>query len=347
MSLPLLSGEPVTGAAAATAGFLVSLSMTYSALSFRWERAHRAIHQCTEPAEYQNMLSSWSFCAAIVLPVKLVACVIIVAAIAEWPARNVIGRAPAYRYVYSAAAALLASEAAHWCTAFPLPLAVATGALVYLTVSLSGIALAMLAVGQRAAAIAFLKPTTHRIEFATITIAIAAIALLHSPWPVFAWLSLPATVALERHAVRTDLHSVAELRSVDDPAVRPMNSEAWLLIAREVIAACTVGAVMRVDTADPAAVSYLARVQAGCDAIGMAGDSGLAVLLTECPAPNAEALAVRLRSVLHRQGIPAQVAVAAKPRDGQSLDDLLAVSEAELIARVAATREARSDSPEA
>ncbi|HEU5269444.1 MAG TPA: hypothetical protein VFU36_05915, partial [Jatrophihabitans sp.] len=311
------------------------------ALSFRWERAHRAIHKCTEPAEYQNMLSSWSFCAAIVLPVKLAACVIIVAAIAEWPARNVIGQAPAYRYVYSTAATLVAAAAAHCCTRFSLPVAVPTGALAYLALSLTGVVLAMLAVGQRAEAIAFLKPTTHRIEVATISIAIAAIAVLHSPWPAFAWLSLPATIALQRHAVRTDLHAV------EDPAARPMNSDAWLLIAREVIAACSVGAVMRVDTADPAAVSYLARVQAGCDAIGMAGDSGLAVLLTECPAPNAEALAVRLRSVLHRQGIPAQVAVAAKPRDGQSLDDLLAVSEAELIARVAATREARSDSPEA
>jgi hypothetical protein len=339
----MLTGEPITDSAAATAGFLASLSLIYSATSFRWERVRRAIHESSEPAKYQNMLSSWTFCAAIVLPLRLAALVIIVAAIAEWPARNVIRQAEAYRYVYSTAATLLGAAAAHWCTALPLPLplAMSVAVLAYLTLSLAGVVLAMLAVGQRAEAVAFLKPTAHGIEFATVTIAILAVCVLHSHWPAFAWLSLPATIGLQRHALRTDL------RVADDPGARPMDSDAWLLVAREVIAACPVGAVIRVDTADPGAVSYLARVQAGCDAIGMAGDSGLAVLLTDCPGPNADALAVRLRSVLHRRGIPAQVAVAAKPRDGQSLDDLLAVSEAELIARVAATRVARSDSPEA
>ena len=341
LSLPLLFGAPITGSAAATAGFIASLSLMYSGLSFRWERARRTIRRSSEPAAYQNMLSSWTFCAAIVLPFRLAALVIVVTALAEWPARNVIAQSRPYRYVYSTAATLLGAAAANRCTALPVLLAVPVGAVAYLTLSLAAVVLAMLAVGQRAEAVTFVKPTTHRIEFGTVSIAIAAIALLHSPWPAFAWLSLPATVVLQRYVLRADL------RAADDPAARPMNADAWLLVAREVIAACPVGAVMRVDTADPAAVSYLAQVQAGCDAIGMAGGSGLAVLLTECPAPNAEALAVRLRSVLHRQGIPAQVAVAAKPRDGQSLDDLLAVSEAELIARVAATRVARSDSPEA
>ena len=341
LGLPFLFHEPITGSAVATAGFLASLSLTYSAMSFRWERAHRAIHESCEPAKYQNMLSSWTFCAAIELPFRLAALVIVVAAVAEWQARSVIKQAPAYRYIYSTATTLVGAAAAHWCTALPPRFAIPVGVLAYLSLSLAGVVLAMLAIGQRAEAIAFLKPTTHRIEFVTVSIAIAAIALLHSPWPAFAWLSLPATIAMQRHEVRHDL------RRTDDTAVRPMNSDAWLLIAREVIAACPVAAVMRVDTADPAAVNYLAQVQAGCDAIGLAGDSGLAVLLTECPGQNADALAVRLRSVLRRQGVPAQVAVAAKPRDGQSLDDLLAVSEAELIARVAATRAARSDSPEA
>jgi hypothetical protein len=343
LALILLFRESITGSSAVTAGFLASLSLGYSATSFRWERARRAIHENAEPARYQNMLSSWTFCAAMVLPFRLAALVITIAAIAEWPARNVIHQARAYRYVYSTAATLIGAAAAHRCATIdlPWPLTVPAGVLAYLTFSLAAIVLAMLAVGQRAEAIGFLRPATHGVEFATVSIAVVTLSLLHSPWPAFAWLSLPATIALQRRTVRTDL------RGAEEPGARPMDSDAWLLIAREVIAACPVGAVMRVDTADPAAVNYLARVQAGCDAIGMAGESGLAVLLTECPGPNADALAVRLRSVLHRQGIPAQVAVAAKPRDGQSLDDLLAVSEAELIARVAATRVARSDSPEA
>lgn len=343
LSVPLFFDEPITRAAVGTAGFLASLSLAYSAFSFRWERARRTIHRTTEPAAYQNMLSAWTFCAALVLPFKLAALVIVIAAIAEWPARKIAGQAWPYRYVFSAAAVLIAAAAAHWCSDLALPYQLGTlvGVVAYISLCQGAVGLAMLAVGQRSEVAAFLVPATHGVELATITIAMGATGLLHSPWPAMAWLSLPATIVLQRQAVRTDLRAMAE------PGSRPMNQDAWLLIAREVIAACPVGAVMRVDTTDPVAVNYLARVQAGCDAIGMAGTTGLAVLLTECPGPNADALAVRLRSVLHRQGIPAQVAVAAKPRDGQSLDDLLAVSEAELIARVAATRVARSDSPEA
>src|SRR5581483_4513303 len=113
-----------------------------------------------------------------------------------------------------------------------------------------------------------------------------------------------------------------------------------------VIKACPVGAIMRIRTTDPMAASQLARIKAGCDAIGMTGRSGLAILLTQCPGGNADALAERMRAILHTEGVVAQVAVAAKPRDGQTLDDLLAVSEAELITRMAA-QPTRSDVPEA
>lgn len=297
-----------------------------------------------QPALCPNLLASWGFAAALMLPLVLACLVIAVAGVAEWPARKIIGVAKLHRYVYSTAGAMLSAAAVQLCIRkliLPYHAQYAVAMFVYTGVCALLVALAMLSVGETTVIRKFSDLKTYYLECTTMLIALGQVALLHSALPTLAWLSLPATIVLQRQAVRADL------RAADDPGARPMNQEAWLLIAREVIAACPVGAVMRVDTADPAAVSYLARVQAGCDAIGMAGNSGLAVLLTECPGPNADALAVRLRSVLYRQGIEAHVAVAAKPRDGQSLDDLLAVSEAELIARVAATRVARSDSPEA
>jgi hypothetical protein len=317
--------------------------MGYSGLTYRWERARRALLDEAQPALCPNLLATWGFAAALILPLPLACLVIAVAGVAEWPARKIVGTAKLHRYVYSTAGAMLSAAAVRLCLRLTLPYHAqfVVAMFVYLGVGAVTVALAMLSVGEGTVARRFSDLKTYYLEFTTMLIAIGEVALLHSGLPTLAWLSLPATIALQRQAVRADL------RAAEEPGMRPMNQDAWLLIAREVIAACPVGAVMRVDTADPAAVNYLARVQAGCDAIGMAGDSGLAVLLTECPGPNADALAVRLRSVLHRQGIEAQVAVAAKPRDGQSLDDLLAVSEAELIARVAATRVARSDSPEA
>ncbi|MBV9821800.1 MAG: hypothetical protein JO144_06105, partial [Actinobacteria bacterium] len=95
------------------------------------------------------------------------------------------------------------------------------------------------------------------------------------------------------------------------------------------------------------AVSLVARMQVGCDAIGAMGKSGLAILLADCPGTNAESLAIRMRAALAQHGIPALVAVAAKPRDGQTSADLLAVSEAELIARGAASRPSKTLRPEA
>lgn len=311
-------------------------------ITCRWERARRALLDETQPALTPNLLASWGLAAAIMLPIPLACAVAAVAGAAEWPARKDSGHAKPHRYVYSTAAAMLAGVATHWIfgSGLPLALLVPLTLVGYTGVGAALVALALVAGREYQAALRFLQPRTYVLEFVTMAIALGEVALLRSPLPTMAWLSLPATIALQRYAVRT------KLRTAENSGSRPMGEDAWLLVAREVIAACPVGAIMRVDTTEPAAVDYLARMQAGCDAIGMIGNTGLAVLLTECPGINADSLAVRLRSVLHRRGIPAQVAVAAKPRDGQTLDDLLAVSEAELITRAAAYRSASSDRQE-
>jgi hypothetical protein len=197
----------------------------------------------------------------------------------------------------------------------------------------------MVSAGQYQALSLLLKPESHKLEILTIGLATAQVQLitLHIP---LAWLSLPAAIVIQRWAVQSDL------RVTDDSTIRPMTEAAWLTVAKEVVAACPVSAIMRIDTTDPAAVGLVARMQVGCDAIGAIGKSGLAILLADCPGANAEALAMRMRTALHQQGISALVAVAAKPRDGQTSADLLAVTEAELITRAAAQRR-KSIRPEA
>lgn len=324
------------------ASLLAALSIAYSLLTCSWERARRVLTESALPALCPNLLSTWRFAAAVSLPVPLAAAVIAVTAVAEWPARNIAGQATPYRYVYSTSGAVFAAAAAHQCAKIPLPdgLAMAPAALSYIIIGFLPVVLAQLAVGERGIR-RYLGWDSHRLEVYTVLIGLVEVLLLRTHLDMMVWLSLPATIFLQRRTVRSDL------RAAEDPNTKPMSEQAWLLVAREVIRACPVGAIMRINTADPAAVSYLARVKAGCDAIGMTGKSGLAVLLTQCPGENADALADRMRSILHRDGVAAQVSVAAKPRDGHSLDDLLAVSEAELIARVAATRSARLDIPEA
>jgi hypothetical protein len=189
----------------------------------------------------------------------LSAAVIVVGAMAEWPARNIAGQATPYRYVYSTAGAILAATAANRCMTLVRPhqFALALAAISYMLVGMALVALAMLSAGQFRALTICLRPSTYRLEVMTIATSIAEVQLITWHIPL-AWLSLPAAIAIQRTAVKSGL------RVSDDPAVRPMTEAAWLTVARVVIAACPITAVMRINTNDPAAVSVVARMQVGC-----------------------------------------------------------------------------------
>lgn len=115
------------------------------------------------------------------------------------------------------------------------------------------------------------------------------------------------------------------------PTAKPMSEEAWLIAATEVVAALPVVALLRVNSASTEVAAEIARLQAGVDAIGYVGSSGLGMVLVDCPARSADALADRLRMALRHNGIEASVAAAAKPRDGHKLTDLFAACEIDLI----------------
>ena len=101
------------------------------------------------------------------------------------------------------------------------------------------------AVGHRAGWRQFLRWDAHRIEFSTVGIGLATVLLLHSQLQPLAWLSLPAALALQRYTVRRDL------RALEDPQLAPMREQAWLTVAQEVVRACPVGAIMRIETGRP------------------------------------------------------------------------------------------------
>ncbi len=326
-----------------TAGLLASLSIAYSVLTATWELVRRAMWQAHQDGHYRNFLATWCFAAAIILPPLLAAGMIVISTASEWLTRRKSDQPTPHRYVYSSASAILTACTAGACAkmlpfAKPWPIVAAAGC--YLVVGIVPVVLAQLAVGQRQGFRRFVRWDAHRVEVYTVLIGVGEALLIQAHQQAWVWLSLPAAIVLQRWVTQSDL------RAIDAPEARPMGEQAWVAIAREVIKACPVGAIMRIRTTDPMAASQLAKIKAGCDAIGMTGRSGLAILLTQCPSGNADALAERMRAILHTEGVVAQVAVAAKPRDGQTLDELLAVSEAELITRVAAIRPAKSELPE-
>ena len=342
--IPAILWAPINGTDIVITAGLASLSIAYSAFTRSTERARWGLHHGTDTARYQNLLGVWGFAGAVLLPVPLAWLLAVAAGVAEWPARNVAGHARLYRHVYSTAGAVMAATAAH-AVSSTTPfgtVAVAAAVPAYIAVGALTVMAAMLTAGEAQIARGLLKPLAHQVELCSLAIAVGIVVLVSSHLGMLAWLSLPAAIGLQRITTRNRLRQVT-----DQTQLKPMTEDAWLIAAREVIAALPVVSILRIDTAAPAAVNAVAQFHIGCDALGYLGAGGLGLLLVDCPALSAEALAARLRTALREKGIDASVAAAGKPRDCHSLDDLLALCEAELVARDAASRSAKPARPEA
>jgi hypothetical protein len=331
--IPASFWHPITRSNIEMTVALGTLSIAYSAFTCSAERVRRTLHQGTEALKYWNLLAIWGFAAAVTLPLPLIWIVAVAGAVAEWPARRVTGRAHLYRHVYSTAAAVLAGAASRSVVHLDSNrwLGIVTAIPVYMAVGVVLVGAVMLASGERSAARGLLQPSPYRVEICCTVIAVGVVELVDAGLGMLIWLSLPAAIGLQRTITRTRLRVVA-----DDALMQPMNEDAWFIAATEVVAALPVVSIIRITTADPIAVAEAARMQAGCDAIGYLGADGLGMLLVDCPSLSAEALAARLRTALQTKGIDGQVAAAGKPRDGYTLNDLLAICEAELVARHAA-----------
>lgn len=338
LAAPILIWSPFTRPELDLALLLVSLSVTYSLVVAAWEKARRYLLFERTAAIAPNMLATWCFAAAIMLPPNLAVYSAMLAAAGDWPSYNAAGTRLLYRFVYSVATAGLAAMAASMVVRSDLPLfaGLALAVAGWLLVGLCMIMLAMYAAGELSGIPAVLSLPTYRLELLTVAVALAEYGLHAATLPLL-WLSLPVAVLIQRRFTQ------AEARRWARPD-RLMREEAWLHVARAVVEASDTASIVRIDSADPAAARTLAMMQAGCDAIGSYGDGrGLAILLPDCPPQNADALARRLRSALRVRKVACNIAAAAKPRDGQLLDDLLAVSEAELVTRDAAGQPDQAD----
>lgn len=320
---------------------LASLSIAYSIHTMQSEGARYALNQ-RRHAAMSNMLGTWTFPAAVLLPMPLAGAVIVAGCAVQWRVKNFDGKASRYRYVYSVAAVILSAAVANQIMRLGgLPqLLLWVAALAYVITNGLLVMVAATVANGFSAGRQFLRPRNYLNELGTAAIGGcgALLWLVHIP---LMWLTLPVVIGIQRYAMRS------ESRSTSEGLTSPMTERVWSTVAREVVRACTTAAVLRLDTDNPAAARAVAEMQAGCDAIGTVGASGLVILLADCPGPNADSLALRLRSAMAGAGVTANVAVAAKPRDGQVLEDLLAVTEAELITREAATRSAKSFRPDA
>ena len=326
-------------AALGLAILLASLSVTYSLFVVRWEQARQHLLFEWTPAMTPNVLATWCFAAAIMLPASLAAVVTAIAAIGDWHSYNAAGKRTVYRFVYSSATAVCAALASNlvFGAALPVWVGLPVAAAVYPLVGALSMVAAMTASGQSGQARRFLHVKTYRLEIITVVIGAGEYGLHVAQLPLV-WLSLPLAVGILRYEINRGLK---DQRRAD--AIMPEAS--WLHIARLVVQERSPVTVIRVNTENPRAAQAIARMNAGCDLIGRYGTaagSGLAILQLDCPAENGDALAARLRTALRNRGVDCEVVATSTPRDGQTLDDLLTVSSAELLIREASRRSASS-----
>jgi hypothetical protein len=349
VTVDLLAVAPIGGFAYAPpklndvwlAILLASLSMAYSIHTMQAESARFALNRRRAIA-MSNMLGTWTLPAGVLLPLPLATAVIIATSAVQWRVKKFIGPASPCRYIYSTAAVIFSAAAVNRIMQLNVSreLLLWVAAIAYIVTNALIVMIAATVDSGPAAARTFLRPRNYLNELGTAAIGCAGVLLWWAHLPLV-WLTLPVVIGIQRYAMRS------ESRIATEGLTAPMTERVWGTVAREVVRACATAAVLRLDTDNPAAARAVAELQAGCDAIGTVGAAGLVILLADCPGPNADSLALRLRSAMSAAGVKVNVAVAAKPRDGQVLEDLLAVTEAELITRDAATRSAKSFRPDA
>jgi hypothetical protein len=347
VALPIATRSRVRLADIETAALLLSLSIAYSISTLRSERARVLLQKARLGSGLTNMLATWTFPVAVLLPPVIAGITIVLIELCQWPVRNFEKQGKPHRAIYSTSALLISV----WCThqvlhsGLALPLRYVIAIASYELVNTIFVCAAMALTGSISSVKYFVKSNSYGIECLTLLLAGAQIVMIDFGVPL-SWLSLPVVLLIQRGAIRLESHQGEPSHAAPDEAPL-MTEKVWGAVAREVIKACDTASILRLDTGDPVAARAIAQMQAGCDAVGAVGASGLVILLADCPGPNADSLALRLRSALSSAGVQANVAVAAKPRDGHVLEDLLAVTEAELITRDAATRSARSLRPDA
>ncbi len=170
-----------------------------------------------------------------------------------------------------------------------------------------------------------------------MAVALGEYAAYSVGFPLLVWLSLPAAVVIQRYFTTAELQA----REVD---AEPMGPDAWLLVARVIVERSATASVLRMDAQDPQAARTVAMLQGGCDAVGTYPGGGLAILLLDCPPAQGDALARRLRMAMDLHKVQCGIASASKPRDGHTVEDLLAVCEAELVLSTEVSRRSADSS---
>jgi diguanylate cyclase (GGDEF)-like protein len=216
-------------------GALVLLALVHTEIASKVERMRRRVSDTS----YYDLSSVWTFSAALLLPPQLAATVVVVVYLHLWVRVWRPAKAQRYRNVYTAAAVVLAAQAAHavvtssggvprwtsgWLGLAVLAVAVAVYALVNNVLVILVIALQEVSVHGRQVRLRHLlgKVDDIALEIATLSLgALAAVSVVLNPWLVL--LVLVPLVVLHR----ADMARQLEQRAATDGKTGLLNAAAW------------------------------------------------------------------------------------------------------------------------
>jgi diguanylate cyclase (GGDEF)-like protein len=365
---------------------LALLSVGYVAVCQRLERA-RLLFAVSSGAVHVDVLSVWTFAAAVLLPPILTAVLVAVVYLQWWyrSSGHPDGRPRPHKFIYNAAAT--------WITCYvvatvvpalnlngsasrPADAAMALGLAlpVYLATNTVIIAAAFYAsTGTRSPSALLGSWADNGLELATLVLGgITAVSVLYAPWA--AVLVLPAVFLFQHQALLRQLVQAA----TTDVKTDLLNATAWRQIAeREVKRAGQRGgsaAILVLDmdhfkhindqhghlTGDAALKSVAAALAdelRGYDAVGRFGGEEFVAVLPDTGPAGAEHAAERLRrrieslAVAGPGGQPlavtASIGVALCPEHGRSVDEVLSAADDAMYQAKRAGRNAVRTAPAA
>lgn len=349
--LPTTLWTPVSMHYLVTAVLLIGLSLVYSQIAFGWERVRRLLLFRRVPSVMPSVQATWCLAGALLLPAALAAVVTASCWAGAWrTAYNYPAGTPRrpHRYIYSTAANALAATACSWVTHghVPAPLIAPAAGVLWMVTTGGAAALAVAAAAGLGAARSILHLRTHALVATTVVLAAGgyyAANLLAVPALA---LSVPAAIGVQRFFAQAELRGLdaqeaaERLRAREAQAVVDslMTQASWIFVAEILVQeyACS---LVRIEGASDLenlakAVRAVMEVQHGNELVGRYGPTGIAVILPGGP-HQAGAMALRIAGALANRGVLScrVVSASASPRDGLTVNALLAICEAELVVR--------------
>jgi hypothetical protein len=317
---------------------LTTLSLAYSTSLRRIERLRRAVTRDRIP----DMAGIWTFAAAVVLPLPLVAALIVIASAAEWPSRRVVENGRPGKYVVSVGALVAASLAgSQVMNLVPGALGIALAVPTFCLLNAGFVAVLVYASGHRHVLKMFLDPRAHAVEVSTQLVG-AGVGLAMITWhPLTGIGALGLLYVLHLASAR----HVVEVTESFDPATGLWSEEAWRVQAHQKLHDAHGHVALLMIDPDEAGQErqILQSIESGlgpADLLGRYGTRQIVVLILVGRAEAGRFLAAGFRADLAASGIRAALGFATT--DDSDLEGLLIEAMSDLMARRAAAGVHRS-----